>query len=182
MQTRTFTGLNFETKTCKKFNWTQKGRRPRIVWSGDGQTNFHKIKNINFQADLFRPLKESLYEKYDAISDERKIEIKKYSVEDTSKWLLYSEPIVKVATRTQLRNMENIFGGDEDFTRRKYNRFILGVYKNIRNNVILNMINNIHGIQLTDGFVPIDDLEFRWELKRGWRGFFRISVMFRSKQ
>ena len=97
MQLRALSGSLFEKEICEKLGYQSKPTSPQIKWSGRGRCNFDKVKSIDFNPTLFRPLSNSSYKKWDVITDTgKKIEVKKYRIEQLDNWVLYSEPIVIV--------------------------------------------------------------------------------------
>jgi hypothetical protein len=182
-QIRNKTGVKFEKEVCQLYGWELKTVSPKIKWCGVGKNNFEKIKNFNFDANLFNPLQESVLEKYDAINNfGQKVEIKKYVTEDIKgKWKLYSEPFFKISTKSQVKSIAKYFGnGDVDLARIKYNEFIQDFQKKERNNEILKSISDSNiGIQFVDKLVLKSDIEFKIEIDKGWNGFHRLTIFFK---
>lgn len=184
-QSRNKTGVDFEEKICKLNGWTKKSTRPIINWSGKGRSNWIKMKQVNLDPTKFKAnLDTSKLDKYDAIDgDGNKIEIKKYFSSDLISWKMYSEPIFKVSTRPALKSVISIFGeGDKDTSVKNYNKFVEGMIPNIGQYILESITKSNIGIQLEDKFIPQNDLEYRWNVRKGWLGYNRLSIEFRIKQ
>lgn len=182
-QARNKTGVDFEKMICETKGWKHNPASPKLFWTGTGKTNFDKIVSINFDASKFIPTDESTFEKYDAITDTgEKVELKKYTISKAKKWTNYSEPIFKVASEDTIDLITNLFGnGDLNLAKEKYNKFVNEVFWNIGDDILKNITQSNKGIQLIDGFVPQSELEYLWRIKTGWRGFKRLSILFRVK-
>ena len=184
-QSRNKTGVDFEEKICKLNGWTKKSTSPRINWSGKGRSNWIKMKEVNLDPSKFKPnLDVSKLEKYDAIDGNgNKVEIKKYSSSDLISWTMYSEPIFKVSTRSALKSVVSIFGeGDHDTSVKNYNKFVEGMIPNIGQDILESITKSNIGIQLEDKFIPQNELEYRWNVRKSWMGYNRLSIEFRIKQ
>lgn len=184
-QSRNKTGVDFEEKICKLNGWTKKSTSPRINWSGKGRSNWIKMKEVNLDPSKFKPnLDGSKLEKYDAIDGNgNKVEIKKYSSSDLISWTMYSEPIFKVSTRSALKSVVSIFGeGDHDTSVKNYNKFVEGMIPNIGQDILESITKSNIGIQLEDKFIPQNELEYRWNVRKSWMGYNRLSIEFRIKQ
>ena len=182
-QSRNKTGFEFEKQICESNGWTRVSTSPKISWTGVGRTNFEKIASLNFNPNKFVPTSESVYEKYDAITDNnKKVEIKKYKTSKLKNWALYSEPIFKVASRDSLLKVTQLFGdGNLNKAIEVYNNFLDGIVKNIGQDILNNITQSNVGVQMIDGFVPQSNLEYRWVVKKGWAGFNRLTIEFRIK-
>jgi len=182
-QSRNKTGVDFEKTICESKGWTHVPASPRIVWSGVGRTNFIKIASIGFDYNKFHPTSDSIFDKYDALTDKgEKVEIKKYKTSKLKDWTLYSEPIFKVASREAVTSVSNIFGGGNlNKAIENYNKFVGGIVNNIGQDILNNITRSNIGVQLEDGFIPQSDLEYRWVVRKGWKGFDRLSIEFRIK-
>lgn len=183
-QSRAVTGVKFEKDICESKGWKHKSASPRINWSGKGRSNWKKMKQVDLDPTKFIPNPEkSRLEKYDAINkDGEKIEIKKYQSEDLKGWHNYSEPIFKIATRSVMKTVINIFGGgDYDKSVVEYNKFIDGVIDNIGDEIIRGITSSNIGVQCVDRFIPQSELEYKWEVKKGWKGYNRLTIVFRIK-
>jgi hypothetical protein len=182
-QIRNKTGVKFEKEVCKLYGWQLKTVSPKIKWSGTGKNNFEKIKNYNFNSNLFNPLQGSVLEKYDAINNfGQKVEIKKYITENIKgKWKLYSEPFFKISTKSQVKSISKYFGdGDVDLARNKYNDFLVDFRNKETNNDILKSISDSNiGIQFVDKLVLKKDIDFKIEVNKGWNGFNRLTIFFK---
>jgi hypothetical protein len=105
-------------------------------------------------------------------------EAKKYTMEDAQYWRLYSEPYFKVATRKQL----DVIPVDT------YNQFVEDFYKMNTTNGVLDyvqekMLRGVEGVTLVDGYVPMENLEFRTVVsENNWQGYNRIQIQFRLKK
>lgn len=184
-QSRNKTGVDFEKSVCQSNGWTHKSASPRIHWSGNGNSNWNKIKAINFIPENFVPnMEKSNFEKYDAITkDGDKVEIKKYPSSKLTSWTMYSEPVFKVATRSAVSTVTKIFGdGNYESSVEKYNQFIEGIVPNVGQDILDSITKSSIGIQLEDKFIPQNELEYRWSVRKGWMGYNRLSIEFRIKQ
>ena len=182
-QSRNKTGVDFEKMICETKGWLHTPKSPRIVWTGVGRSNFDKIASVNFDITKFYPTDESILEKYDAITDKGdKVELKKYKSTKVKDWVSYSEPIFKIAGRGALDTVTTLFGnGDVTVARDKYNTFVDDISKTVGVTILDGITKSNIGIQLEDGFIPQSELEYRWKIKKGWKGFNRLSIEFRIK-
>lgn len=193
MQLRAKTGYSFERKVRREEGFERYIKAPRIKWSGVGRNNVQKLLSLNKNPELFKPIfEESRFIKADARSvDGTLYEIKKYSKSQMNKFNLYSEPIIKVAPNRSEWGVGNPYydsfdGSDEynDFIRRltktkwwrKYNKTILE-----------NIYKSNSGIFSKDGFIPHDEIEFKWVINEGdyapiFEGYHRLTIVFRLKQ
>lgn len=183
-QSRNKTGIDFEKSICESKGWTHKSSNPQIKWNGKGRSNFKKISSINFDPTKFHPnMEKSKFEKFDVITESGdKVEIKKYTKEKLSDWNVYSEPIFKVATRSQRKVVIDLFGGG-DFEKSKevYNNFVKGIVDNVGDEILKRISGSNIGIQCEDGFIPQEDIEYRWRIRESWSGYNRLSIEFRVK-
>ena len=179
-QKRNKTGVDFEKSICEEKNWLQDSSSPKLFWSGEGRYNFQKIQSVCLDPKKFYPiLEKSNFEKYDAIDENlNKVEMKKYTIKQAKKWNLYSEPIFKIANRSQLKTVSRVFGSNYV---ENYNKFLDGVKDNIGEDILRRIVRTSIGIQFIDGFVKKEDIEFKWEVKKSWKGFNRLTIMFRVK-
>ena len=186
MQTRSISGREYEIKVAEKY-----GRlickSPKIVWNAQGKYNLDKIVNSEFNGYKLSPTNESTYDKYDVIlSSGEKVEVKKYSTDKIkSKWVLYSEPILKICTKSQVNKLIEVCGSLE-LARDKYNKFIGELYENLTetgelNKILEKIIKTSQGVIFEDRRVNYDELDFRWVLKNNWMGFYRITLEFKVK-
>lgn len=182
-QSRNKTGVDFEKMICEIKGWSHTPVSPKIIWSGIGRTNFDKIASIDFDASKFLPTSESTFEKYDAITDKgEKVELKKYKISKVKKWTAYSEPIFKVASKSMVEHVTNLFGkGDLALAQTNYNKFVADMFNYVGQDILDKITCSNIGIQLEDGFIPQSSLEYRWKIKKGWKGFNRLSIEFRIK-
>ncbi len=184
-QSRSKTGVDFEKSVCESNGWTHKSASPRINWSGKGRSNWDKIKQVEFKPENFVPnFDKSKFEKYDAVKGNGdKVEIKKYPSSKLVNWTMYSEPVFKVATRSALSTVTKLFGeGDYETSVEKYNEFVQGIVPNVGRDILEAITKSNIGIQLEDKFVPQEELEYRWNVRSGWKGYYRLSIEFRIKQ
>ena len=184
-QKRNKTGVDFEKQICESNGLTHKSANPRIKWLGVGRTNFNKIASINFDPTNFLPdLDKSRFDKYDAIDkDGNKYEIKKYNKSQVSDWTMLSEPIFKVADRSCMSRVINLFGnGDYEVSKEVYNNFICGMVENVGQELIDKITGTFDGVYLIDSYVPREDLEFRWKINSGWKGYNRLGIEFKLKK
>jgi hypothetical protein len=183
-QPRNKTGIDFEKEICTQKGWKHKSKVPRIIWEGKGRSNFDKLKSIDVDPLMFIPdFDKSKLEKYDALTQRgEKVEIKKYKVSDLNKFHIYSEPVIKIADKGSAQKALGVFGSKEN-----YNKFIRDLKENFRNRMYdtriqLSMIENSIGIQCIDGFIPKSDIEFKWEVCGGWKGWDRLTLLFKIKE
>lgn len=184
-QSRNRTGVEFEKMICEANGWSHKSVSPRIRWSGNGKSNWAKIKDIELDPTKFIPnFETSRLVKYDAINENGdKIEIKKYTSSTLKSWISYSEPIFKVGSWKTLGIVTKLFGdGDYEKSVVEYNNFVKGVICNVGFNIIESITKSCIGVQCIDRFVPQDELEFKWVVKDGWKDYNRLSIVFRLKQ
>lgn len=188
-QSRVNSGALFEVEIGKRHNLLRKPVSPKIIWNGTGRTNLDKIVSINFDETKFFPTEKSKYLKYD-VTDKKNntYEVKSYTIDSMYSWKLYSEPIVKVATKNTLNRVTTLFGnGDVNKGILKYNDFINKLFIHMSENGGLNYIQNemtkhTKGIFFRDQYVDIMDISFRWViLKNQWAGFDRITLEFMMK-
>jgi len=182
-QSRNKTGIDFEKMVCESKGWQHTTASPRIIWSGVGRTNFDKIASVGFDVNKFIPTSGSTFEKYDAITDKGdKVELKKYTIDKTKNWSVYSEPIFKIASERIINKVVTLFGnGNIELAKEEYNKFVEGIFKNVGQDILDKITHSNIGIQLEDGFIPQSSIEYRWIIKNGWRGFNRLSIEFRTK-
>ena len=183
-QSRNKTGVDFEGEICERFGWEHISKSPKIKWSGNGRSNYQKIKSVNFDTSKFLPTEDSTFEKYDAITQTGdKVEIKKYNSTDITDWCLYSEPFFKISTKSGLKYVVDNFGnGDIDVAREKYNTFLEELLNKNFDYIVNNISNSNIGIQFNDKFVPKEKLDFRLKIyKSCWMGFWRATIEFKIK-
>jgi hypothetical protein len=182
-QSRNKTGIDFEKIVCEANGWFHTPKSPKIVWSGVGRTNFDKIASVNFDVNKFIPTEDSILEKYDAINDKgEKIEIKKYHSSKLKQWKLYSEPIFKVSNRSTLPVVNTIFGnGDSVLAVKNYNDFVDKIRTTIGDDILNKISQSNIGVELEDCFIEQSNLEYRWIVRTGWKGFNRLIIEFRIK-
>jgi hypothetical protein len=186
MQIRSLSGALFEKELCEKLGYTSDAKKPKITWTGRG-SNLRKIKSLGFDASLFRPLPTSTFRKWDVITqDGKKREVKKYKVGEVSKWTLYSEPIVKICTRSDMELIRREYGnGDLELGKQIYNKFINELFESLKSDGTLDyfvsqLSSTSEGIEFIDGFVDKSRVEFRWDIKKSfWQGFDRIMLEFK---
>lgn len=182
-QSRNKTGVEFENSICESKGWQRVSKSPKIKWTGKGRSNFEKIASVNFNPDNFLPLPNSIFDKYDAITENgERVELKKYKISKLKDWTLYSEPIFKVASREGVAAVARIFGqGSLEKAIEVYNQFVSRIVKNIGQDILDKITQSNIGIQLEDGFIPQSNLEYRWVIRKGWANFDRLSIEFRVK-
>lgn len=183
-QSRNKTGVDFEKRVCESKGWTHKSASPKISWSGKGRSNWSKMEQVSFDPTKFTPnVEKSKFDKYDAINTEgEKVEIKKYPSSKLSSWTMYSEPIFKVATRSAMSTVVSKFGkGDYNKSVEAYNEFVAGIVPNVGQDILDGITKSNIGIQCEDRFVPQSELEYRWNVRKGWMGYNRLSIEFRIK-
>ena len=182
-QIRNKTGIQFEKLICEEKGWTHTSKSPKIVWAGFGKNNYEKIVFLGFKASKFIPTSDSTFEKYDAItSDNQKIEIKDYYSKNLNNWTLYSEPIIKVARLEDIKKVTKYFGnGDPELGKERYNSFIRELKKFIDDDILNKIVKSNIGVQTKDRFFSQSELEYRWNLKEGWKGYDRLTIEFKIK-
>ena len=149
-----------------------------------------KIKSQNFNPTNFRPLPDSNFNKWDAVTPEgKRIELKKYSIKEARDWQLYCEPIIKVSKHSETELIAKEYGdGDHHKGRDRYNDFLNKLFESMSKdqsleNVQFEIVSKSEGIEFKDGFVDKSNLEFRWTLKANfWRGYDRVMLEFRVKE
>jgi hypothetical protein len=179
LQARVKSGKRFE-KSLAKSGWNKVYVSPRIKWNGEGRNNLLKIQNAEYNPVFFSMTQPSRIEKCDIkkYRTRKYREAKKYTMDDARYWRLYSEPYFKIATRKQL----DVIPVDT------YNQFVEDFYKmNTTNGVIQyvqeKMLRSVEGITMVDGYVPMENLEFRTVIsENNWKGYHRIQIQFRIKQ
>jgi hypothetical protein len=182
-QSRNKSGVQFEKVICEEKGWKHASKSPKIKWEGVGRTNFDKIASVGFDVTKFTPTNESILEKYDAITDKGdKVEIKKYHSSKLKSWVLYSEPIFKVSNRSTLPIVNRIFGnGDSVLAVKNYNDFVEKIKDTVGEDILNKISQSNTGVQLEDCFVEQTNLEYRWIVRTGWKGFNRLIIEFRIK-
>jgi len=182
-QKRSLTGTKFEKEVCESLGWSHVSKSPRISWQGKGRTNLDKLSNhFKNGTDMFVSLSKSNFDKYDAIDDAgNKIEIKKYLYTQCLDWTLYSEPLVKIASKKSIEIVTNLLGdGDEELGKSNYNKLINKIFNKNKEVLLDNIISSNSGIRFKDEYVSKDDLEFRMIIiKNSWRGYDRATIQFR---
>lgn len=182
-QKRSLTGTKFEKEICETLGWTHVSKSPRISWQGKGRTNLDKLSNhFKNGTDMFVSLSKSNFDKYDAIDDDgNKIEIKKYLYTQCLDWTLYSEPLVKIASKKSIEIVTNLLGdGDEELGKSNYNKLINKIFNKNKEVLLDNIISSNSGIRFKDEYVSKDDIEFRMIIiKNSWRGYDRATIQFR---
>lgn len=184
-QSRNKTGREFEKKICEEKGWKHSETKPKIKWGGRGRSIFDKMATFIDTPKDFKPLiNESTFTKYDAITQDGEfVEIKKYDMSHFNEWTLYSEPIRCIKNRPDIPKVTNLFGGGnfEDSVI-NYNNFIDNISKSLNNEIIDLICRTNTGIQCKDGFIPNEKLEFKWVIIKGWKGYNRLSIVFRIKK
>lgn len=188
MQKRVIIGKVFEEEIAKKYG-KRVSKSPKIVWNGSGRTNLDKIISLNYDENMFFPTENSKYLKHDLVGFDGKFyEIKKYITLDLHSWKLYSEPILKISTKSALESVIKKFGsGDLQKSLLMYNNFIHRLFKKLTDDRTLEkikneMIKNITGMFIMDDYIKIENIEFRWVIiESAWKGFNRITLQFKLK-
>jgi len=183
-QTRVQSGKKNELDICASNGWINVDVKPKLDWSGIGRSNIDKIYNAGFDPSKFIPTDKSTFNKYDAITKDGKgVEIKKYTKSKVKNWTMYSEPVFTIKTRSILAKAVRLFGnGDITVANKKYNDFLNGMVANVGQEIIDKMTSTSIGIQLEDGFIPQDNIEYRWKVNEtAWGGFNRLCIEFRVK-
>jgi hypothetical protein len=176
MQPRAKTGRDFEVSLDTTY-WVRKETKPKLIWEGDGKTIIDKIKNTGYDVMKFNLSPNSIIVKSDfhyKNNDNLTFEVKKYEIKEFNKWLMYSEPFFKIASKEQLSQI----------TTDDYNKFVDEFYTK-RQDIITEVLNKIVesnlGIRCIDGFIPQHKLEFKVKVVNGWSGYNRITIFCKIK-
>jgi hypothetical protein len=180
-QTRNKTGTRFEKEICEKFGWEHSTKSPRINWIGYGSTNLEKMYNHYINGTCLKiDVEKSIFEKWDAIDNDKKIEIKKYNTSECLEWTLYSEPFIKIASKSAIENVTNLLGrGDSELGRTVYNEMIEKSFKENKDILLEKITKSNNGIRFKDKFVERKFIEFRMVILKGWREYNRATIQFR---
>jgi len=185
MQKRSKSGVSFEKVLCDRLGLTRVNVSPKIYWNGNGKSNLEKIHSLGLNPKEFYPINEkSFFGKWDAVNQYgEKFEIKKYRVGECVKPKLYSEPIVKICHKPSLEKAIKFLGdGDYETSVRNYNDFICELRENIGEEILYNITKSNRGIHFIDGFVPSENINFEWVIKKNvWKGYDRLSIVFNVK-
>lgn len=192
VQRRAISGFKFEKEICIKKGWRSDSKSPSLYWEGNGKSWIEKLKNLNFNVEDFRVnLNKSKFNKWDATDGGINYEIKKYDTEKIQgKYILYSEPIIKIApSRSKWKKgntQYDVFPSPE-----KYNQFINDLmnstwWKKDSEKILTKIINSSKGIQFIDRFIEKNNIEFSWKLNTGkegiapiFEGYHRLSIVFK---
>jgi len=174
-QNRIKSGKDFE-KSLETKDWKLKSKSPRINWGGNGRHNIDKLKNTPV-SELTINVEKSKFIKYDLYnaSTNKGREAKKYHKKKCTDWKLYSEPFFKIATKDQAKKITPVH----------YNGLIEKFYVHNTNNKLFHTVSNkiietCEGIFVEDGFIPINEIEFRTIMLKGtWGGYHRITIQWR---
>ena len=180
-QTRNKTGSEFEKQICEKFGWKHSTKSPRINWIGKGSTNLEKMYNHYINGTSLKiDVEKSIFEKWDAIDNDKKIEIKKYNTGECLDWILYSEPFIKLASKSAINIVTNLLGnGNVEKGKSVYNEMIEKSFKDNKDILLEKITNSNSGIRFKDKFVERKFIEFRMVVLKGWRGYNRATIQFR---
>ena len=176
MQTRATTGTDFEKQLVNK-QWKRNERKPKMIWDVSGNNIFDKIKNVDYDASKFNLREDSILSKHDFVfhtDNTLTFEVKKYEMKKLKKWTLYSEPFFKVSTRSDKERVDI----------NRYNEFVNNFFntrKDIINRVLENISKDSLGVRCLDGFIHQRDIEYKVKVLNGWKGYKRITVMFKIK-
>jgi hypothetical protein len=193
VQRRAVTGYKFEKEVCFVKGWKQDSKSPKFFWEGSGKSWVEKLKSLNFNVEAFRiNLKKSKFDKWDATDGDDNYEIKKYDTRKLKGYILYSEPIIKIApSRSKWKKGNPQY--DVFPIPKKYNQFINDLmnsswWKKDSERILNKIINSSKGIQFKDRFIEKNDIEFSWKLNTGkegiapiFEGYYRLSIVFRLK-
>lgn len=176
VQSRVLAGRQMELSSHKN-GWVKATTKPKLKWRGEGRNNIEKIINSDYNPNKFSVLENITLNKYDIYNPvtKKKREVKSYFTSEVNKWTLYSEPYFKIAKRAQLSKI----------SAEKYNEFLTKFYNHANTTGLLKfiqeqMICSNEGIVFKDGFVPIENLEFRTVVRNNqWKGYDRIQIQFR---
>ncbi len=185
-QKRSISGIDFEKKICKEKGWDRKSSSPKLKWNGDGRSIVDRLGCFIDNPEGFIPdMEKSIFDKYDSIDKNGvKREIKDYPLSVLlNKWMTYSEPIRCFKNKKELPKIFRVLGdGDHATSVKNYNNIISAVEKNVGDDIISNISKSNIGIQCQDAFIPNEDLEFRWVIKKGWMGYYRLTIDFKVKE
>lgn len=184
-QSRSLTGTKFEIEVCEKFGWKHSSKSPRIYWNSYGKTNLDKMAYCYWENIPMSVSDKSDFEKYDAINcDGDKIEIKKYKSNSCLDWTLYSEPLIKIASRENIDKVTELFGnGDVEVGKSLYNIMLEKTYQQNKDILLEEITKSSIGIQFKDKFISKENLEFRIIIsKDAWKGYDRATIQFRIKE
>jgi hypothetical protein len=193
MQLRAVTGYSFEREVRGREGFKRYIKAPRIKWSGDGRNNVERLVSLGKNPELFKPIiDESKFTKADAMDVNGNLfEIKKYFKKDLHKFRLYSEPIIKVAPRRSKWGKGDPYY-DNFKDAEEYNRFIYKMtktkwWRKYNKTILENIYKSNSGIFSKDGFIPHDEIEFKWVINEGdyapiFEGYHRLTIVFRLKQ
>lgn len=176
MQIRSKTGKDFEDSLDTTY-WVRKETKPKLIWAGDGNNNIEKIKSVNYDVMRFNLNPNSIIGKSDFHYKDNPnltFEAKKYSIDGYNKWIMYSEPFFKIATKEQ----------QSQITTDEYNKFVdefVTKRQDIITEVLKKIIESNLGIRCVDGFIPQHKLDFKVEVVNGWSGYKRITVFCKLK-
>jgi hypothetical protein len=177
MQTRSITGVDFENSLVSK-QWVKSEIRPKMVWNVTGKNVFDKMKNVDYDVNKFNLSEKSVINKSDFVyvsNTTLRFEVKKYTKDKLKKWTMYSEPFFKVSNDKDVNSVDvNVYNKfvDEFVTKRK----------DIIDKVLNSIGDGVLGIRCVDCFIPQHKLEFSMTVRKGWKGYKRITVMFRIKE
>jgi len=192
VQKRVKAGKEFEEYIYRVHGLSRHMKRPRLCWSGEGRNNMDKLSSLDKNVNKFKPiLSESKFIKSDAIDEDGNLyEIKKYSKKQLKKYLIYSEPIIKVAPSRSKWGVGDPFY-DTFKGAAEYNSFIENLLKtkwwNRYSGIILDSITHSNrGIYCKCGFIPHSQLTFRWVINKGeygpiFDGYHRLCIIFKLK-
>jgi hypothetical protein len=176
MQPRTKTGIDFELSLQSDL-WVKNEQKPKMIWDVSGNNVFDKMKNVDYDVTKFNLSDTSVLSKYDFTfhnTNNLAFEVKKYKKSTLNKWTLYSEPFFKVSKRADLEKIDI----------QTYNKFVSDFFtkrKDIINKVLENINKNTLGIRIIDEFIPQHKIEYKVEVLKGWKGYDRITILFRIK-
>ena len=176
MQTRATTGVDFEQSLITE-QWLKSEIKPKMIWDVNGVNVFDKMKNVGYDVTKFNLSDKSIISKSDFVfftDPTLRFEVKKYPKSKLKKWTMYSEPFFKVSSN----DAANIVDIND------YNKFV-DEFVDKRKDIITNVINSIGegiiGVRCLDGFIQQHELEYKIEVLKGWKGYKRITVMFKIK-
>ena len=176
MQRRATTGMDFEQSLVTK-HWVKSEIKPKLIWNVSGGNVFEKMKNVGYDVNNFHLSNKSITSKSDfafVADPTMRFEVKRYLKSQLTKWTMYSEPFFKVSTNDMTNKV------DRDI----YNKFVddfMDKRKDIFEYVLNTMGEGIMGIRCLDGFIHQRDIEYKVQVLNGWKGYKRITVMFKIK-
>lgn len=169
--------MDFE-RSLKTKHWIKSENKPKMDWDVYGRNVFDKMKNVNYDASKFNLSEKSIISKSDFVfvnDPTLRFEVKKYTKDKLKRWTTYSEPFFKVSSNKDVDSVDI----------NEYNKFV-DDFMGKRQDIITYVLNSIGigvmGVRCLDGFIQQHELEYKIKVLTGWKGYKRITIMFRIKQ